>query len=1305
MANNTGPIKARDLFDPAGIDQIISQLEAIRKQYADALDEISKKADALDKSLTKLNGTVEQQKQQAQEAAKTADDMAARQAVLKKEYDEITKSLDTYKTAQKENTKATQQATAAEQAEIASREEHLRLLSKAIGSRETIAKNIADERNELKRLTDQQKTLVKQMSASERVDNAQLNRLANLTQRMTGLKTSISQNEIRLRQYTKESQSAENSGKNLELRLGMLRDAYRNLSDFSKSRPFGQEIKQQIDVLAPKVAEFNKSIKNYHDNVGNYPNGGQGGGGGFGGALQVFAGNLLTKAVEGIKRLARAAKEFVVEGIDMASKGEGIYTAFEKLNQPGLLANLREETRGTVNDLTLMQSAVRAKNFSIPLNILGSLLKFARQRAQETGESVDYLTNSIVNGLGRKSVLILDNLGISAERIRNEVAKTGNFMEAVVKIVNEELEKQGELAITSADKAQRAAAQMENAQLAVGRRLKWLSDLWSSFKSDFAIALASMMGELRDANTVYDDQVAKIAKLETGTAALVAEYTKLTSKSKLTKEEQKRLNDVTAQLAEDIPEAIEYTGQYGDEMVINTDKTKAYIEQQRALLLIMRQNAVLEALKNLKEYGDEIEDLQRKLERAQKGQSVRIGWNLYWGDDAKAQAAGLASEISRLSAERAHAQEIVNKFNSQGDNSTVSGLRAGMDEDVNAQKELEAKRSEFIAMNKQQLEAWLKDEANAASRYAQIARSILEQKDDEDPELTEKQKRAAEKAARERERAAEKERRQQEQDASARLRLEKKAAENQNAAMENGYDQQIATTINKAKIREQEIQKSYNSIKNKTDQDHATYAQAMKDNDARLFKELNELQANYEIQRLEWTKQGYALQLQAARKGSDEYLDIQLKQIQVEEQIALRRNQLLPKADQQDPAAISSGFTRKANDTNASAELQKFDQQQALAMSNWELANVRATEQEKFRIRKQAEIDRWKEILRLAQQYGTDMSAEEIDRIKNMIQQGEKEIGKSQKRKKSYNNILDVMGVTFGLEDQEDIGRAQEAVLTAVDTTFSHLSQVFAAQEQLAQQEIDKAQERIDAARSVLDAERTAAANGYANNVAQAQKQLAFEKQQQQKAINEKKKAQKAQAAIDTVTQMMSLVTASANIWSSLSGIPIVGPALAAAAIAAMWVSFGAAKIKAAQVTKNQDTDTASYGEGGYEFINGGSHQSGHDVSLGRTQDGRERRVEGGEFLGVINKRGVRKYGSELGTIISSLNAGEFERRYTRAAFSFSRAGITINQNADMSRLSADVAAIRRQGERRMMVDGKGRLIMMRGNTIRIINS
>ena len=127
-----------------------------------------------------------------------------------------------------------------------------------------------------------------------------------------------------------------------------------------------------------------------------------------------------------------------------------------------------------------------------------------------------------------------------------------------------------------------------------------------------------------------------------------------------------------------------------------------------------------------------------------------------------------------------------------------------------------------------------------------------------------------------------------------------------------------------------------------------------------------------------------------------------------------------------------------------------------------------------------------------------------------------------------------------------------------------------------------------------MDAEIEARNAGYANEVTTAQKELELAKKNQEQALKEKQKAQKAQLALDTITQASSLVTASANIWAALGGIPYVGPALAVAAIATMWGTFIAAKIKASQVAGQ----TEQYGQGTVELLQGGSHASGNDIDL-----------------------------------------------------------------------------------------------------------
>lgn len=160
--------------------------------------------------------------------------------------------------------------------------------------------------------------------------------------------------------------------------------------------------------------------------------------------------------------------QFTKEAYKLAGQAQGVYNAFSRLNRPGLLNDLKEATRGTIDELQLMQTAVRANNFKIPLDQLATYLRFATDRAIETGESVDYLVNSLVLGIGRKSPLILDNLSISTVRLREELAKTGDMAKAVGNIIEEEMKKGGDAIETSAVKTQKLGAAWKNFMTSVG---------------------------------------------------------------------------------------------------------------------------------------------------------------------------------------------------------------------------------------------------------------------------------------------------------------------------------------------------------------------------------------------------------------------------------------------------------------------------------------------------------------------------------------------------------------------------------------------------------------------------------------------------------------------------------------------------------------------------------------------------------------------------------------------------------------------------------------------------------------------
>lgn len=211
----------------------------------------------------------------------------------------------------------------------------------------------------------------------------------------------------------------------------------------------------------------------------------------------VLLGNLLTKGAELFGEKVMEFKDSIAElvngGLEMAEQADGVTKAFNDLNQEGLLDNLRKATKGTVNDVQLMTAAVQANDFRIPLEDLGKYLEFAQLKAQQTGQSVDYMTNSIVTGLGRKSPMILDNLGISAAEISEKTKETGDFMKAVAEIVDTQLAAAGETYISAADRAAQKTVELQNAQKALGDEILPLKEQWDDAYADMQLNTISLI--------------------------------------------------------------------------------------------------------------------------------------------------------------------------------------------------------------------------------------------------------------------------------------------------------------------------------------------------------------------------------------------------------------------------------------------------------------------------------------------------------------------------------------------------------------------------------------------------------------------------------------------------------------------------------------------------------------------------------------------------------------------------------------------------------------------------------------------
>lgn len=244
-------------------------------------------------------------------------------------------------------------------------------------------------------------------------------------------------------------------------------------------------LEQRLMDVSDRISELRQNAKSFGELASNDTVNG------------VLLGNLLTKGAELFGEKAREFKDSIAElvngGLEMAEQADGITKAFNDLNQEGLLDNLRKATKGTVNDVQLMTAAVQAKDFRIPLEDLGKYLQFAQLKAQQTGQSVDYMTNSIVTGLGRKSPMILDNLGISAAEISEKTKETGDFMKAVAEIVDTQLAAAGETYISAADRAAQKTVELQNAQKALGDEILPIKEQWDDAYADMQLNTISLI--------------------------------------------------------------------------------------------------------------------------------------------------------------------------------------------------------------------------------------------------------------------------------------------------------------------------------------------------------------------------------------------------------------------------------------------------------------------------------------------------------------------------------------------------------------------------------------------------------------------------------------------------------------------------------------------------------------------------------------------------------------------------------------------------------------------------------------------
>ena len=110
----------------------------------------------------------------------------------------------------------------------------------------------------------------------------------------------------------------------------------------------------------------------------------------------------------------------------LASDAINVEKAFRNLSKEPdkMLQAMKKAVGGTIAEFELMKQFNQAALLGLPLDRFDEMISIARGAAVATGQSMDFMLNSIVTGIGRQSKLMIDNLGIlvSVEDANNKYA-------------------------------------------------------------------------------------------------------------------------------------------------------------------------------------------------------------------------------------------------------------------------------------------------------------------------------------------------------------------------------------------------------------------------------------------------------------------------------------------------------------------------------------------------------------------------------------------------------------------------------------------------------------------------------------------------------------------------------------------------------------------------------------------------------------------------------------------------------------------------------------------------------------------
>jgi len=167
-----------------------------------------------------------------------------------------------------------------------------------------------------------------------------------------------------------------------------------------------------------------------------------------------------------------------------------------------ILESLKKSTAGTVKEFRLLQIASRGHFLGVDIKAIPELLEFATIRAVQMGKEVDVMTERIIEGLGRKSPQIMDDLGIKMSQLDEKVIEVAASHGVLIDTVDEQTRSfyLTEAAVLLArEQMEKSTITLEDQIFTIQELKTQFSDLKDRIAESFSDKLLSKIAGLQDA--------------------------------------------------------------------------------------------------------------------------------------------------------------------------------------------------------------------------------------------------------------------------------------------------------------------------------------------------------------------------------------------------------------------------------------------------------------------------------------------------------------------------------------------------------------------------------------------------------------------------------------------------------------------------------------------------------------------------------------------------------------------------------------------------------------------------------------